>query len=275
MSLNNSGVAFSLIMTTFVGYFKYHYSMAILYPKGNIFSSSQSAIDDNMYHPENCSYEQTHEELPQELFEGNIAWLEQMNERDASFFEKLGKGQSPHYLFIGCSDSRVPAEQILGLGAGDLFVHRNIANVVHTTDHSLNAVVQYAVEVLKVNHIIVCGHYDCGGVKAAVSPHGSGPLHSWLEGVQEVVALHEKELSFIADEKLRMNRLVELNVMQQCQNVMRLNRVQKSWRKYGLPHIQGLVFDIHTGKIIDLGIKNSELYEAVRKEHDESTHHWL
>lgn len=215
------------------------------------------------YHQEDRPYEQTHEELPQELFDGNAQWIDQMYDQDADFFDKLSEGQSPHYLFIGCSDSRVPAEQILGLGAGDLFVHRNIANVVHTTDHSLNAVIQYAVEHLHVKHIIVCGHYDCGGIKAATLPHGNGPLHSWLDGIKEVVAIHAEDLKPITDEKERQNRIVEYNVIEQCRNVMRLNRVQKSWRKYGLPHIQGIVFDIHTGKIKNMNVRNSELYEQM------------
>ncbi len=225
-----------------------------------------SALEE--YHQEDKQYEQTHEELPQELFDGNAQWVDNMHKQDAEFFDKLGEGQSPHYLFIGCSDSRVPAEQILGLGAGDLFVHRNIANVVHTTDHSLNAVIQYAVEHLHIKHIIVCGHYDCGGIKAAIVPHGNGPLHSWLEGVKEVLDLHAEDLRLITDEKERQNRIVEYNVIEQCKNVMRLNRVQKSWRKYGLPHIQGVVFDIHTGKIKDLGVKNSELYHDVKEDHE-------
>ncbi len=240
--------------------------MAAFIPFANKYFTSVSAVDDNMYHPENRGYEQSHEELPRELFEGNKEWVKEMIDRDEAFFDKLGEGQSPHYLFIGCSDSRVPAEQILGLGAGDLFVHRNIANVVHTADHSLNAVIQYAVEVLKVKHIIVCGHYDCGGVKAATLPHGCGPLHTWLDGIKEVLDVNANELSVIFDEKDRLNRLVELNVLQQCQNVMRLNRVQKSWRKYGLPHIQGVVFDIHTGKLVDLGVKNSTLYQEIKHE---------
>ncbi len=216
----------------------------------------------------NRYYEQEHEELPQELFEGNARWVEQMHENDSLFFEKLTKGQNPNYLFIGCSDSRVPAEQILGLGAGDLFVHRNIANVVNLTDHSLNAVIQFAVENLKVKHIIVCGHYDCGGIKAALAPHDHGPLHSWLCEVKEVVDGNKAELSVINSKEKRMEKIVELNVIQQCKNVMKLNRVQKSWKKYGIPHIQGIVFDIKTGQLIDLEIKNSKLYDEIKESHD-------
>lgn len=187
---------------------------------------------------------------------------------DSKFFENLSQGQNPEILYIGCSDSRVTAEELMGANPGEIFVHRNIANLVINTDNNLNAVVQYAVEILKVKHIIVCGHYDCGGVQAALNPSDMGQLNSWLQTLRDVFRLHRVELDSIQDEHKRFDRLVELNVYEQCINVVKIDHVQKSRYSTGFPSVHGWVFDVRTGKLIDLEMDIVKLYKNIWKIYD-------
>ena len=161
------------------------------------------------------------------IFENNKKWVEEKLGEDADFFKNLSKEQNPEYLYIGCSDSRVTTEELMGLKPGEVFVHRNIANLVNTLDLNAISTIQYAVEHLKVKHIIVCGHYDCGGIKAAMSPEDLGLLNPWLRNIRDIYRLHHIELDAITDEKERNNRLVELNVQEQCINVIKLACVQE------------------------------------------------
>jgi carbonic anhydrase len=186
------------------------------------------------------------------IFENNRLWIENKLADDPNYFKKLSKGQKPEILYIGCSDSRVTAEELMGQQPGEIFVHRNIANLVISTDNNLNAVVQFAVEHLKVKHIIVCGHYECGGVKAALYPSDMGQLNSWLQTLRDVIRFHYRELDKIRDQRKRFDRLVELNVREQCINLIKIDHVQKSFYKRGLPLIHGVVFDMRSGKLIDL-----------------------
>jgi carbonic anhydrase len=186
------------------------------------------------------------------IFKKNKKWVQDKLAYDPTYFARLAKGQWPEVLYIGCSDSRVTAEELMGAEPGEVFVHRNIANQVIPTDNNVNAVIQYAVEFMQVKHIVVCGHYNCGGVQAALNPNDMGQLNAWLQTLRNVYRLHFKEIESIKDTTLRFNRLVELNVREQCINILKTDHVQKSWHKYGYPQVHGWVFDIHTGKIIDL-----------------------
>lgn len=203
-----------------------------------------------------------------QIFENNKKWIAEKLALDEAYFEKLSKGQHPEYLYIGCSDSRVTAEDLMGVGPGEVFIHRNIANLVVSTDSNLNAVVQYAVEHLKVKHIIICGHYECGGVNAALNPSDMGQLNSWLQTLRDVYRFHQKELDTIVDNQKKFDRLVELNVREQCINIIKIDHVQRSWYKTGFPNIWGWVFDVRTGKLIDLGLKMEEEFESIRKIYD-------
>jgi carbonic anhydrase len=187
------------------------------------------------------------------VFENNEAWIKDKLSTDNNYFEELGKGQSPELLYIGCSDSRVTAEDLMGLGPGDVFVHRNIANMVISIDLNVMSVVNYAVDHLKVNHVVVCGHYACGGVKAAMQSADLGILNPWLRNIRDVYRIHRNELDAIADEDKRYDRLVELNVQEQCVNLIKTAAVQKAARDRNLK-VHGWVFDVHTGKLIDLKI---------------------
>ena len=187
------------------------------------------------------------------VFENNEQWIKEKLAVDPDFFTNLGKGQNPELLFIGCSDSRVSAEELMGLGPGDAFVHRNIANMVISIDLNVMSVVNYAVENLKVNHVIVCGHYECGGVKAAMQSADLGILNPWLRNIRDVYRIHKNELNAITDEDKKYDRLVELNVKEQCVNLIKTAAVQKAYRARGLK-VHGWVFDVHTGKLIDLKI---------------------
>ena len=201
----------------------------------------------------------------EELFENNRKWVAAMTANDADFFEKLAKDQNPDYLYIGCSDSRVPANEIMGLEPGDVFVHRNVANLVHSIDLNIMSVINYAVKYLNVKHIIVCGHYNCGGVKAAMEPRDMGILNPWLRSIRDVYRLHEKELDSITDLHQRYNRLVELNVREQATNVIKTAVVQKAYLNTGYPVVHGWVFDLHTGKLIDLDIKFTDILHQIQK----------
>ena len=203
-----------------------------------------------------------------QIFENNKKWIAEKLAVDEAYFEKLSKGQHPEYLYIGCSDSRVTAEDLMGVGPGEVFIHRNIANLVVSTDSNLNAVVQQAVEHLKVKHIIICGHYECGGVNAALNPSDMGQLNSWLQTLRDVYRFHQKELDTIVDNQKKFDRLVELNVREQCINIIKIDHVQRSWYKTGFPNIWGWVFDVRTGKLIDLGLKMEEEFESIRKIYD-------
>ncbi|MBL7736697.1 MAG: carbonic anhydrase [Chitinophagaceae bacterium] len=204
----------------------------------------------------------------EELFKNNQKWIEQKTSQDSGFFEQLSKDQNPDYLYIGCSDSRVTAEELMGLGPGEVFVHRNVANLVNSIDLNVMSVINYAVRVLKVKHIIVCGHYNCGGVKAAMTPEDMGILNPWLRNIRDVYRLHKTELNAIADEHQRYNRLIELNVEEQCINIIKTAAVQLSNLKDGYPKVHGWVFDIESGKIIDLNINFEKILTDIKDIYD-------
>lgn len=187
------------------------------------------------------------------VFENNKVWVAQQLENDGQYFEKLSKGQSPAILYIGCSDSRVTAEELMGIQPGEAFVHRNIANLVPNTDLNVMTVINYAVSVLEVQHVVVCGHYGCGGIKAAMENQDLGILNPWLRNIRDVYRLHRKQLSAIEDETRRYERLVELNVQEQCINVIKTAEVQKAISGRGLT-VHGWIFDIHSGNLVDLAI---------------------
>jgi len=202
------------------------------------------------------------------IFENNRAWVQSKLASDEHFFEKLARDQKPHYLYIGCSDSRVPANVIMGLDGGEVFIHRNIGNLVVSTDSNINAVIQYAVEYLEVEHIIVCGHYGCGGVKAALHPTDMGQLNSWLQTLRDVYRLNQKELDLIEDPHTKFDRLVELNVIEQCVNIIKIDHVQRQWFKTGFPSIHAWVYDIHNGLIKDLGVNINDFIKSIRSIYD-------
>jgi carbonic anhydrase len=187
------------------------------------------------------------------LIENNKVWVEEKLALDPEYFTKKALGQKPEFLWVGCSDSRVPANEITNTEAGEIFVHRNIANMVVHTDLNFMSVLQYAVEVLKVKHIIVCGHYGCGGVNAALGTSSHGLVNKWLRNIKEVYAKYEPELDAIEDNTLRSNRLVELNVIEQVHNLAKTSIVQQAWATRSL-QVHGWVFDVHSGKLIDLKI---------------------
>ncbi|HEU4564104.1 MAG TPA: carbonate dehydratase [Gemmatimonadaceae bacterium] len=190
-----------------------------------------------------------------ELFANNRAWAADVNRRDPDFFPRLARQQRPEYLWIGCSDSRVPANQIVGLLPGELFVHRNVANVVVHTDLNCLSVLQFAVEVLGVRHVIVCGHYGCGGVGAVLSDRQHGLVDNWLRHVEDVYHRHAAELAEIADHGARVDRLCELNVLAQARNVARTTTVQDAWRAGRELHVHGWIYGIRDGLLTDLGLE--------------------
>lgn len=179
----------------------------------------------------------------------NKAWAFEQKKEDPEFFSRLVNLQTPDFLWIGCSDSRVPADKITGTQPGEIFVHRNIANMVVNTDLNLLSVLQYAVEVLKVKHIIVCGHYGCGGVKAAMTNHSYGIINKWLRNIKDVYRFHREEIDEIKDEEIRLNRLIELNVQEQVMNLAKTSIIQSAWKKNNSPHLHGWVYDLHDGII--------------------------
>lgn len=191
-----------------------------------------------------------------QLFHNNKKWVQQKLMEDPEYFTKLGKGQAPDYLWIGCSDSRVPANEITGTQPGELFVHRNIANMVVHSDMNLLSVLSYAVEVLKVKHIIVCGHYGCGGVIAAMGNKQFGLIDNWLRHIKDVYRLHQKELDAIADETERAKRFVELNVMEQVGDLCKTTIVQNAWKKKQPLAVHGWVYDINDGLLKDLQVSS-------------------
>jgi carbonic anhydrase len=188
------------------------------------------------------------------LLDQNRAWAEGIKATDPDFFATLAKQQSPNFLWIGCSDSRVPATQLVGLGAGEMFVHRNVANVVVHTDFNCLSVMQYAVDVLKVSHIIICGHDNCGGVKAAMQNQQLGLIDNWLRHVQDVMHAHSKELAQISDETERLDRLCELNVVEQVLSVSRTTIVQNAWERGQELVVHGWIYGLQDGLLRDLGV---------------------
>jgi carbonic anhydrase len=199
------------------------------------------------------------------LFENNRRWADDNRAADPDFFERLAEQQSPKYLWIGCSDSRVPANQILGLKPGEVFVHRNVANLVVHTDISCLSVMQFAVEVLKVEHIIVCGHYSCGGVHAACGTRHFGLIDNWLRNIKDIYVRHRPELDQIADAKQRGDRLCELNVIEQVKNVCHTTIVQSAWTNGQRLSVHGLIYGLADGLLRDLAVRisNAEQLEAV------------
>ena len=188
------------------------------------------------------------------LLENNKNWVKEQLDLDPKFFENLAKGQSPEYLWIGCSDSRVPANQITGTDPGEVFVHRNIANMVVHSDMNMLSVLSYAVDVLKVKHIIVCGHYGCGGVIAAMNNQQFGLIDNWLRHIKDVYRYHHQELDAIKDEQERARRFVEFNVQEQVHDLGKTSIVQNAWKRNQPLHIHGWVYDINDGLIKDLKV---------------------
>jgi carbonic anhydrase len=189
----------------------------------------------------------------EQIFANNADWVSNRLKADPGYFERLSQGQTPQILYIGCSDSRVTAEDLMGLEPGQAFVHRNIANMVVSIDLNIMSVLNYAVRHLKVQDIVVCGHYGCGGVKAAMTSQDLGILNPWLRNIRDVYRLHKKELNAISDAEKRNDRLVELNVQEQCVNLLKTAAVQLAIKERGLV-VHGWVFDVRTGKLVDLNI---------------------
>lgn len=206
--------------------------------------------------------------LIKQVFENNQKWIEKNKATDKDFFEHLSKGQNPDILYIGCSDSRVTAEEMTGAAAGQMFVHRNIANLVPNNDNSSASVVDYAVNHLNVGNIVVCGHYFCGGVKAAMEANDLGVLNPWLRNIRDVYRIHRDELNSISDTEERYKRLVELNVQEQCVNVIKIASVQKHYLKDRTPVVHGWVFDIQSGKLIDLNIDFEKILNEIQEIYD-------
>ena len=198
------------------------------------------------------------------IFKNNEKWVADKLAINTNYFNELSKGQRPEFLYIGCSDSRVTAEDLMGVQPGDVFVHRNIANLVNNVDLNVMSVVNYAIRHLKVNHVVVCGHYNCGGVKAAMQPIDMGILNPWLRNIRDVYRIHKDELNAIEDIDARYDRLVELNVEEQCLNMIKTAAVQEAFRDRGLM-VHGWVFDIRTGKLIDLKIDFQKKLESIRE----------
>jgi carbonic anhydrase len=191
---------------------------------------------------------------PQQLFDNNRRWAERMNQQEAGFFNQLARQQAPRYLWIGCADSRVPANEIVGLRPGELFVHRNVANVVVHTDLNCLSVLQYAVDVLKVEHVIVCGHYGCGGIEAAWKKTSFGLIDNWLRHVQDVAEQHADWFPRALSDSEATNRLAELNVLSQVSNVCRTTIVMDAWRRGQSLAIHGWIYGLQDGLLRDLGL---------------------
>ena len=200
------------------------------------------------------------------VFKHNQEWVAKRLSQDAAYFDKLSAGQSPEILYIGCSDSRVTTEELFGAEPGEVFVHRNIANMVISLDLNTTSVLDYAVEHLKVKHIVVCEHYNCGGIKSAMIPKDLGIMNPWLRNIRDVYRLHSEELNAIENEGMRYNRLVELNVQEQCINVVKNPFVQRAMEN-GL-EIHGRVFDLFTGNLIDLKLDFDQILKNIKEIYD-------
>lgn len=201
----------------------------------------------------------------EEVFENNRRWVQETTDRDPDFFNRLAHGQDPSFLFIGCADSRVPANQIMGLEPGEVFVHRNVANVVANTDINAQSVIEYAVTHLGVEHVVVCGHYGCGGVGAAMQQEDLGVLNGWLREIRDVYRLYQNELDAIEDQNARYRRLIELNVQEQCVNVIKTAAVQKTYLKTGHPEVHGWVYDIANGYLRDLEVPFTKILAKIQE----------
>jgi len=201
----------------------------------------------------------------EEILAYNEQWAAERIADSPDYFTNLAKDQKPNFLYIGCADSRVSAGEIMGVEAGEVFVHRNIANLVISIDANAMSVINYAVEHLGVKEIIICGHYNCGGVKAAMESKDLGVLNGWLRNIRDVSRLHKQELMAISDNGERFKRLVELNVYEQCRNVIKTAAVQKAYVQNGYPIVHGWVFDLHTGLIKDLKINFEEVLHDIQE----------
>lgn len=204
----------------------------------------------------------------EQLFENNRKWVADNVARNVDFLKKLSADQTPEYLYIGCSDSRVPANEIMGLEPGEVFVHRNVANLVVSIDLNVMSVINYAVRHLHVKHIIICGHYNCGGVKAAMTSADLGILNPWLRNIRDVYRLHEAELDAIADTAARYDRLVELNVIEQALNVLKTAAVQEHYLENGYPNIHAWVFSLQSGLLKDLNFDFKGNLQHIQKLYD-------
>jgi len=200
-----------------------------------------------------------------QIFENNKKWIAEKKSTNKEFFENLAKGQHPDFLYIGCSDSRVTAEDLMGMESGEVFVHRNIANLVINTDLNAMSVINYAVAHLHVKHIIVCGHYYCGGVKAAMTAQDLGILNPWLRHIRDVYRLHQDELNAIPNEEQKYKRLIELNAEEQCLNILKTAVVQKEYLKSNYPQVHAWIFDMKTGKLIDLEFDFKNKLKEIQK----------
>jgi carbonic anhydrase len=199
-----------------------------------------------------------------QLFENNRTWAADMTRQDPDFFRRLSTQQSPHYLWIGCSDSRVPANQVVGLVPGEMFVHRNVANVVVHTDLNCLSAIQFAVDVLRIEHIIVCGHYSCGGILAALQDNKLGLIENWLRHVQDVRAKHRAQLDVLETEKEQHDRLCELNVIEQVINLSRTTVVRDAWSRGQALTVHGWIYDLSDGLLRDLEVSVASEPEVKR-----------
>lgn len=199
------------------------------------------------------------------IFELNKEWVANKNKEDKNYFVNFVESQSPDFLYIGCSDSRVPANTITGLEVGDLFVHRNIANIVSSNDLNIQSVIQYAVELLKVKHIVVCGHYGCGGVQAALKQETFGLLDNWLRNIRDVYRIYYNDLITLSSEEKKLDRLVELNVIEQCKNIIKTSYVQKSYIQNGFPTVHGWIYNMKNGELVDMNIDFENTLKEVQK----------
>jgi carbonic anhydrase len=188
----------------------------------------------------------------QKLLLANKSWAAQQQEEDPTFFKQMAEGQQPEFLWIGCADSRAPADRITGTEPGQIFVHRNVANLVLHTDFNMLSVLQYAVEVLKVRHIMVVGHYGCGGVKASMTNSDLGLINKWIRNIKDVYEKHHDELEAITDEDRRTDRLCELNVLAQVDSLLKTTIIQKAWKNGDIPYVHGCILELTTGKIKQL-----------------------
>lgn len=199
------------------------------------------------------------------IFEFNREWVESKSKSDKNYFTQFGESQSPDFLYIGCSDSRVPANTITGLEVGDLFVHRNVANIVSNNDLNVQSVIQFAVEYLEVKHIVVCGHYGCGGIKAALKQESFGLLDNWLRNIRDIYRIYYNELELITSLESKINRLVELNVIEQCKNIIKTSYVQKSYLQKGFPTVHGWIYKTKSGELVDMNVDFKKTLKEVQK----------
>jgi carbonic anhydrase len=205
------------------------------------------------------------DDIYKKVFENNKRWVAEKVAERHDYFERLAATQTPDFFYIGCADSRVPANEIMGLEPGDVFVHRNVANLVCNIDMNVQSALQYAVEVLNVKHIVVCGHYGCGGVAAAMKAQDLGFMNGWLREVRDIYRSHQPELDAIKDENLRFRRLVELNVQEQCINVIKTSWVQRRWLRDRQPEVHAWVYDLKNGLLVDLEVPFVEILEKIQQ----------